>query len=493
MRILSIPFPCEAASPPLPLPPGQNGIAVDTHPYLDNLRLNEIEFARRHLYLYSRPRVLGLVLGNACNLRCLHCYQPHNADHLLRPAAIGRELRREFAGLYPFLSTLRINGGEVFALDGFSDLLYDASALADRPIVSVSTNATLIDEAWAERIVRTPFLSLTVSIDAANPATFARLRRGAGLDHVLENVRRIQRWKLQLASDLPLIDSFFVVMRSNYRELPQYFDLLRRESIEEVALQTLEITNHNSDQARAEVLSDPAEVRDLHAILRDALAPGGFRRVSVSGLRCLFDAHGLDSAFLDEGLYPDTRGGAPAVCPNPWTTLFVAENGDAHLCFLSTPLDNLYRTPLTEIWNSPAALAKRANIAAGRYLKSGCSPDYCGWREGQASPPSPLQLLDEFQALKQAMAESPSPPAADGDLAAVRRALAARDRRIAELEALHAHLCETNAQFHARGRAYIDELEHRLAQAQHDLVAYRDPLLVRIAARLASLLRLKRS
>lgn len=76
--------------------------------YEDNLRLSQLEYLQQHIYLRSWPRCLGLVPGNACNIYCPHCYQSKNGDNLLKPAEIGRELRREFMGLYPYLASLRI-------------------------------------------------------------------------------------------------------------------------------------------------------------------------------------------------------------------------------------------------------------------------------------------------------------------------------------------------------------------------------------------------
>ena len=69
--------------------------------------------------------------------------------------------------------------------------------------------------------VRTPFRNVTVSIDGGTAETYARLRRGADLGQILANVRRIQHWKRKLGSELPYLDSFFVVMRSNFREIPR--------------------------------------------------------------------------------------------------------------------------------------------------------------------------------------------------------------------------------------------------------------------------------
>jgi MoaA/NifB/PqqE/SkfB family radical SAM enzyme len=67
--------------------------------YQDNLRLAKTEYLLRQVFLRSRPRALGLVLSNRCNLSCIHCYQSKVDDSLFAPAEIGRELRRELTGV----------------------------------------------------------------------------------------------------------------------------------------------------------------------------------------------------------------------------------------------------------------------------------------------------------------------------------------------------------------------------------------------------------
>jgi len=455
--------------------------------YEDNLRLSQLEYDAQHIYLESRPRCLGLVLGNACNIDCPHCYQAKNSDNLLKPAGIARELRREFMGFYPFLASLRVQGGECFAYWGFRDLIDDVAATVRRPILSASTNGTLIDDEWAERIVRLPFLTLTVSLDGATPDTYARMRRGADLYRVLENVGRVRGWKEKLGSSLPHLDSFYVVMRSNFREIPQYLELARAHGFLEVSLQTAEINANNlsrdpSLDAR-ETITDPGEVCELHGLLREALpeARRHFHGIRTSGLTSLFEAHGLDTSFLreeSEGLYPngeDLVAGPPAatpLCPNPWTTLFVVENGDVHLCFLAEPVGNLYEAPLAAIWNSPAALAKRSDMIAGRYLRSGCSKRWCSWREGKpaAAPEPALPALREEMSRLAERAAAAQPLVQIGEkpseIAAVRRMLTARDRRARELEAMFVQLCETNAEAHATGQRQINAVEGELAAAR---------------------------
>ena len=463
--------------------------------YEENLRLSQIEYLQQHIYLRSQPRCLGLVLGNACNIYCPHCYQSKNGDNLLKPDAIGRELRREFIGLYPYLSTLRIQGGEAFAFTGFRELIEDVAGTIGRPILSVSTNGTLIDEEWAQKIVRTPFSNVTVSIDGGTPATYARLRRGGDLGEVLANVRRIQRWKEKLGSALPYLDSFFVVMRSNFREIPRYLELMAEYGFSDIALQTVEINGQNTSREPTlvadEVIAENGEVRELHGMMQGLLpkARKRFRMLRTSGMTSLFEAHGLDGSFLCEesqGLYPNSDDLAEAandaeppaaapgasLCPNPWTTLFVAENGDVHLCFLSEPAGNLYEAPLASIWNSQRALAKRRDIIAGRYLASGCPARWCSWREGkEAAPPASAEigklraemkrLADRASRLPPLIQIGQGPPA----IAAVRRLLASRDRRIHELESMFAQLCEKNGTIHEKGQQHIEHLEAKAEAA----------------------------
>ena len=471
----------------------------------ENLRLSQLEYEQRHVYLYSRPRCLGLVLGNACNIDCIHCYQAKSGENLLHPPEIGEALRRELMSFYPYLSTLRIQGGEVFAIRGFRELIDDVAEVVRRPILSISTNGTLIDDAWAERLVRTPFSNVTVSVDGGTRATYNRLRQGADLDRVLANIDRVQRWKAKLESDRPYLDSFFVIMRSNFREVPQYLELMHQHGMIEVALQTMELSRENIARIPTleadEAITDPSEVADLHAMLRAVLPryQRMFRTVRVSGLQTLFEAHGLSAAFLEEGeksLYPDSDGlseGAFELCPNPWTTLFLAENGDAHLCFISQPIGNLYAAPLSALWNSPRALAKRSDMIAGRYLASGCSQRYCGWREGKFSLPRGIAPgRQEWSDLVRIQPTSQSALETPGILALVRRLGAEERRKRCELE-----VYKRSLEFLLEaGQKHIDHLEAKAEKAVTDFrnieaefLKYRAPWLVRAAQRASKVFR----
>jgi hypothetical protein len=290
-------------------------------------------------------------------------------------------------------------------------------------------------------------------------------------------------------------------MRSNFREIPQYLELMHQHGMIDVALQTMELSPENTARIPTlesdEAITDRHEVEDLHAILRDVLPrfQKSFRTIRVSGLQTLFETHSLSAAFLEEGeksLYPDSddlSDGAFELCPNPWTTLFLAENGDAHLCFISQPIGNLYSEPLAMLWNSPQAIAKRSDMISGRYLASGCSRRYCGWREGKSSPPQNIDVgRQEWRELVRIQPYQQSEIEAPGTLALVRRLVTEERRKRSELE-VHKRYLESLLE---AGQKHIDHLEAKAEKAVTDFrnleaefAKYRAPWLVR-AARKAS-------
>lgn len=469
-----------------------------------NARLAEVELALGRTYLRSMPRNLGVVIGNGCNIDCPHCYQLKNGDNLFRDAEIGASLRREILSMVPYLSTLRIQGGEVFALRGFDELVTEVASASDRPLISISTNGTLISEDWAERIVAMPFQHMTVSIDGGTPETYARLRRGGDFDTVIGNIRRIAELKRTHRSAFPTLDIFFVVMRSNFREIPALLDLAHELDIQRISFQTMLLDDRNLAREPwlgEEVICAPDEVAELRGVLQEAASYGRDHRMDLvwSGFRDLFSAHGMDAAFLgeeDSTLTPDRPGRvteagdipmpefvAPEVpllpkgaadtrtCSNPWYTMFVTENGDVSICFLSEPVGNLYQTPLVEIWNSPAAVAKRSRMLAGRVTGSGCSELWCKWRDGQTpdavDPAAWHELLDLFTALvhrlERAKTSEPGVEIAP-KLRNIRRLVDTQAARIAELEANLSLLWNDNGALHAGGRAHIDSLEEQVRE-----------------------------
>jgi MoaA/NifB/PqqE/SkfB family radical SAM enzyme len=84
----------------------------------------------------------------------------------------------------------------------------------------VTTNALLLDERMAAGFLAAGLDQLVVSIDGASAAAFGRVRSGASLERVVENVRRLHDAQGPNYGPGTRIGVEFVAMRSNVGELP---------------------------------------------------------------------------------------------------------------------------------------------------------------------------------------------------------------------------------------------------------------------------------
>ncbi|NLB34449.1 MAG: tetratricopeptide repeat protein, partial [Elusimicrobia bacterium] len=82
-----------------------------------NCLLNELEITQKKEIIESKPRSMVAMILDKCNLKCLMCNvwqsQWQAKDKTLR----------EIADWFPYLEDISWEGGEVFMMDGFEDLL----------------------------------------------------------------------------------------------------------------------------------------------------------------------------------------------------------------------------------------------------------------------------------------------------------------------------------------------------------------------------------
>jgi MoaA/NifB/PqqE/SkfB family radical SAM enzyme len=113
--------------------------------------------------------------------------------------------------------------------------------------VGFNTNATLLTRRRADELVDTGLDWLHVSLDGADPGTYAGIRRGADLDTVVANLAGLVAAKRAAGSDVPWIRAVFVAMRANVGELPDLVRLLAGVGVNELRVQNLAHTFSDAD------------------------------------------------------------------------------------------------------------------------------------------------------------------------------------------------------------------------------------------------------
>jgi hypothetical protein len=240
-----------------------------------------------------RPRRVILSEDRSCNLSCPSC----RTGLIVMGQAETRRLDALFdARILPMLDeavAIKVTGsGDPFASRHFRHVLKRLSALPPRRRIQLQTNGLLFDEAaWTELGLAGHVSSVWVSVDAAQPETYAVVRRGGDFHRLLANLAFLGGLRREGAIDRLRLD--FVVQAANVGEIPAFAILAREIGADGVHF--LRLRNWGTVAPEAfgalDVCSPahPDHGRLLAALADPALAWAGVDLGNVAGL-----AGGLD-------------------------------------------------------------------------------------------------------------------------------------------------------------------------------------------------------
>ena len=168
-----------------------------------------------------------------CNLDCRTCIRHVWEEQLgLMTAATFDRILQNIRSLEPRPSIFFGGLGEPLFHQDITDWIAQAKGLG--AAVELITNGTLLTEEMARALVASGLDNLWISIDGATPDSFADVRLGAQLPHIIENVMRLNRLRKGGHFAKPEIDIAFVAMKRNIDELPELLKLARRLSARQV-------------------------------------------------------------------------------------------------------------------------------------------------------------------------------------------------------------------------------------------------------------------
>ncbi len=301
-----------------------------------------------------------------CNLRCQMCPiqfrrdGPPHGPLAFMPFETFTRLVDSFAGA----RDLHLQGlGEPLMHPRFCDMVAYAAARGLR--VSTNSNLTLLTASRAERLVASGLDTLHVSIDAATPATYERVRVRAHWDRIVRNVEGLLAARARQGADRPRLRLVAVAMRQTLPELPALVRLAHGWGMEAVSVQHL---CHDFGESTL-----PAHYRPM----RDFVQAQTLLEEDPARVAHYFDAARAVAAELGVELRlprtrprlhpPGTPG--PQRCDWPWRGAYVSYDGQAMpCCMVATPdraqLGNVVEQGIAAVWHGAAYEAFRARLAS---------------------------------------------------------------------------------------------------------------------------------
>lgn len=309
------------------------------------------------------PRFVQIEPVGQCNLRCQMCaiqFREDGPPH--GPLAfLGFDDFKRLVEGFGDIEELQLQGlGEPTMHPRFIDMVSWANARGIR--VSTNSNLTLWSERRARQCVESGLAALHVSLDAATPELYERIRRGAHFGKVIRNLRRVMGARRAAASPLH-VRIVTVLMRQNLQELPSIVRLASEEGVADVFVQYLchDFEEH-SLPGSYRPMREFIRAQALDEVPRPVLAQA-FARTQAVAAEC-------DISLRLPPLEHRAAAFAGSRCDWPWRGAYVSYRGDAMpCCMVGTPdrvnFGNMLEDGVESIWAGASYQRFRDGLAHG--------------------------------------------------------------------------------------------------------------------------------
>ncbi|CAN5694506.1 hypothetical protein BH24CHL1_BH24CHL1_16390 [soil metagenome] len=314
------------------------------------------------------PEVIYIETSNACNSLCETCpltFFGNGAAHNLTLEEFDRIVEQ-----FPNLKRAVLHGlGEPLLNRDLAEMIRrlkarDVHALFNSNIIALTRRRQ-------EDLVVSGLDELRVSLDAATPETYRKIRGVPAFAKVVKHLKEMAETRTSMGSATPRISVWFTAMKENLPELAEAVRIAAEAGADEFYVQRLVYCDYGLARHEQSIFGDlrveeRQQLRKAEEICRE----------HGMGFRASGDTAAIESL---EGVDPP---GAPEhaievrrpwmACHRPWYLTYITATGDLlPCCFIpfinasSEPayvLGNLFEQPVDEIWNGPAYQEFRARF-----------------------------------------------------------------------------------------------------------------------------------
>jgi MoaA/NifB/PqqE/SkfB family radical SAM enzyme len=327
-----------------------------------------IDPAARTAAAELQPRVVFIEVTNHCNLLCETC--PRTFVSYEQPSTLNWDNFVRIVEQFPAMQRAVLHGiGEPLINRDLPRMIEHLKARG--VTVLFNTNATLLTEAWARKLIASGLDEMRCSLDGANPQTYAAIRGAPLLPKIVSNLRRFVALQRELGAAAPRVSIWMTGMRENITELPDLVRLAHRVGVDEVYMQRM-VYYLGQAQAPGMMLPEHALVDDFDAVADRAVAEA---EAVAAELGVTLTASGATDPRTS---LTAVRQEAPrpwSACLRPWTTAYVTANGNCLPCCISPfatadydslKLGNLFERDFQSIWNDTRYQQWRLDLLSDR-------------------------------------------------------------------------------------------------------------------------------
>lgn len=312
------------------------------------------------------PAAMGIDVSDACNIACRVCSREiawDKRDTAILPFDRFVHVYDQVRPLYLSLSGY----GETLLNKRLADMV--AYATERGSLVNVVTNGTLLDGDRAHALLDAGLAKLKVSLDAADPEVFARVRERGDLEAIVRNVEQLLLMRDARRLPGPQVEVQFTVFRENLAEIDGMLELCHgRLGVEPYFHVMFTYGQQEGFVERSLPDHDPEALAVLAAGAEKARRYGLIRTATS----------------LDTAARQLTTDLSSAPCYVPWYSCLVSTDGEVYPCcyhsIRGTSVGNVFTTPFAEVWNGERMATFRRQLRTARCGDNVCAT--CRYEDG---------------------------------------------------------------------------------------------------------------
>ncbi len=299
----------------------------------------------------SLPRSLYLESTNRCDSRCQTCPRTFLTNEAANNLSLERVL--QIIDQFPDLQRVVLHGlGEPLLNPEIFEII---TTLKKRNIYTLfNSNAISLTPERSGQLIQSGLDEYRVSVDAASPATYQAIRGVDQFERVKANLCDLTRQQRERGQEHPRVSLWFMAMKVNLTDLPDFVRLAHKLAVPEVYLQRLATT-----KAGRKGLGLAVSEQSWHGSLAEQqqqMIEEGMALAEKYGIA--FKASGLKDPL--DSLQPEERKRPWSVCQRPWTLSYITANGNVLPCCISACtaekyekalLGNVFEEDFLSIWN----------------------------------------------------------------------------------------------------------------------------------------------
>ena len=174
-------------------------------------------------FLPDVPLTIAIEFINRCNLKCIMCYTKHHTEEkaTLSLDDIDRIMKECKDNETP---SVIVGLGSEMTL--YKDIKEALDLIRKNEIIDVffGSNGVLMTEEIIKSIMKNKISRVEISLDAATPETYKKIRSFDQLTRIEANIEKLIEYKKRYNSPLPVIRLCFVLQEKNKHEAQMFID-----------------------------------------------------------------------------------------------------------------------------------------------------------------------------------------------------------------------------------------------------------------------------